>query len=88
MMALLPTDRCGGEFPLKVTRTISAKDAASSTPLGPAPTSTKVICRVRSLASSVVSASSNAPRILARIVSASLRLFSPGAYRVNSSCPK
>jgi PAS domain-containing protein len=46
-----------------------------STPLGPAPTSTNVICRARSPSSSVVAASSNAPRILARIVSASPRIY-------------
>ena len=76
------------KFPRKVTRTICAKDAASSTPVGPAPTSTNVICRVRSHSSSVIVASSNAPRILVRIVSASLRFLSPGAKCAKSSCPK
>jgi hypothetical protein len=55
---------------------------------GHQPTSTKVICRACSASFSVISASSNAPRILARILSASLRLLSPGANRANSSCPK
>ena len=41
-----------------VTVTICAIDAASSTPVGPAPTSTNVIWRARSAPSSVVSASS------------------------------
>jgi len=68
--------------------TMCARDAASSTPVGPAPTSTNVIRRARSASSSVVAANSNAPRILARIVAASLRLLSPGAYRANSSWPK
>src|SRR5262249_35605417 len=36
-----------------VTLTICASDAASSTPVGPAPTRTKVIWRARSLSSSV-----------------------------------
>ena len=67
------------KLPRNVTFTICAKDAASSTPVGPAPTSTNVICRTRSPSSSVVAARSNAPRILARIVSASLRFLSAGA---------
>src|SRR5208282_4566827 len=54
------------KLPRSVTFTRCAKDPASSTPVGPAPTSTNVICRARSASSSVVAASSNAPRILAR----------------------
>jgi hypothetical protein len=75
-------NRCGGSCRAAYF-TICARDAASSTPEGPAPTSTNVICRVRSPSSWVVVASSNAPRILARIVSASLRLLRPGVYCAN-----
>ena len=40
------------------------------------------------VASAAVSASSNAPKILRRIASASAIVFMPGAHRANSSCPK
>jgi hypothetical protein len=46
------------KFERSVMEAICAIDAANSTPVGPAPTSTKVICRARSVGSSIDSARS------------------------------
>src|SRR5205823_4868866 len=71
-----------------VLRTNAPIAAASSTPVGPAPTSTNVSRSRWRLGSSSASACSKARSILFRIATASARLFSPGANRANSSCPK
>ena len=76
------------KFLRKVVVANCAIDAANSTPVGPAPTKTNVICRWRSSASSVDSANSYALRIFDRIVSASVIVFRHGAYLANSSWPK
>ena len=61
---------------------------ASSTPVGPAPTSANVSqCRASSWLVEL-SAISNAPNTRRRIVSASAIDFIPGANSPNSSCPK
>jgi hypothetical protein len=53
-------------------------DAASSTPAGPAPTSTNVICRAGSLSSSVIAATSKARGIFARMVFRVAEAHEPG----------
>ncbi len=71
-----------------VVRTSTARAAAISTPVGPAPTRTNVNRSRWRLISGSASASSNALRILFRIAAASARLFKPGANFSNSLCPK
>ena len=61
---------------------------AISTPVGPAPTTTKVIRRSISLGVLASSAHSKAPKIRPRSSSASSMLFIPGAYCANWSLPK
>jgi hypothetical protein len=61
---------------------------ASSTPVGPAPTSANVSQRRASSWLVELSAISNAPNTRCRIVSASAIDFIPGAYSPNWSCPK
>ena len=61
---------------------------ASSTPVGPAPTSAKVSQRRRSAGSVAVCAISKAPKTRRRITSASASVFIPGACGANSSWPK
>ena len=60
---------------------------ASSTPVGPAPTTAKVSQRRRSAGSVAHSATSNAPNTRRRIFSASSIDFIPGANAAYSSCP-
>ena len=63
-------------------------DPASSTPVAPPPTITKVSSRATSLAScALVSAHSNAPSSRRRSVSASCRLFSPTEWAAQLSWP-
>jgi hypothetical protein len=71
-----------------VLRASSAIWPAISTPVGPAPTTTKVSSSSMSCSSSESSASSKAPKILPRSSSASSMLFMPGANLANSPCPK
>ena len=61
---------------------------ASSTPVGPAPTSANVSQLRRSAGSAAVSAISNAPYTRRRMASASSSVFMPGAQPAYSSCPK
>ena len=61
---------------------------ASSTPVGPPPTSANVSQRRASSWLVALSAISNAPNTRRRIVSASAIDFIPGANSPNSSCPK
>ena len=61
---------------------------AISTPVGPAPTTTKVSSRSISSSLSEISASSKAPKIRPRSSSASSMLFMPGANSANWSLPK
>ena len=61
---------------------------ASSHPVGPAPTTTKVSHRRFSSGSSSSSASSNAPKMRRRSSRASSIVFMPGAKRSNWSLPK
>src|SRR3984957_15509096 len=68
----------------RVVVAICAIDAANSTPVGPAPTRTNVICRRRSSSSSVDSAISYALRIFERILCASVMVFRQGAYLAHS----
>ena len=74
---------------LSVRCASSAIWPAISTPVGPAPTTTKVSRRSivlgRVLASSAIS---KAPKIRPRSSSASSMLFMPGAYSANWSLPK
>ena len=65
----------------------SAICPAISTPVGPAPTTTKVRARSASTADSASSASSKAPKIRPRSSSASSIDFIPGAWRANPSLP-
>ena len=73
---------------LSVLRTSTAIAPAISTPVGPAPTRTKVRRSRWRAGSSSASACSNACRILFRIATASARFFSPGANFANSLWPK
>ena len=68
--------------------TSSAIWPAISTPVGPAPTTTKVISRSISLGVLASSAHSKAPKIRPRSSSASSIDFIPGAYWANWSLPK
>jgi hypothetical protein len=58
---------------------------AISTPVGPAPTTTKVIDRERCSSSSTSSAISKLPTMRPRSSSASSMVFMPGAKRANWS---
>ncbi len=60
---------------------------AISTPVGPAPTTTKVSARSASAGVCASSASSKAPKIRPRSSSASSMDFIPGAWRANWSLP-
>ena len=71
-----------------VRRAISARVPASSTPVGPPPTRTKVSSSCRLAGSLSRSARSNASSTRRRISSASSSVLSPGASRAHSSCPK
>ena len=71
-----------------VSRAISEMAPAISTPVGPAPTMTKVISRSRSTGSLVTSAFSNASSRRRRMSSASSSVFSPGANCSHSGWPK
>ena len=72
----------------RVSRAISPSDPASSTPVGPPPTSTNVIQARRRSSSASRSAASKAMRIRRRISVASSRVLSPGAAGAQSSWPK
>ena len=61
---------------------------AISTPVGPAPTTTKVSSRSISAWSLASSASSKAPKMRPRSSRASSMLFMPGANSANRSLPK
>ena len=74
--------------PFSVRSASSAICPATSTPVGPAPTTTKVRRRSRSAGSVATSAASNAPRMRPRSSSASSMVFMPGAKVANSSLPK
>ena len=76
------------KFEGRLWRDSSAIWPAISTPVGPAPMTTKVSHAARRSASSSSSASSNAPKIRPRTSSASSIVFMPGAWRANSSRPK
>jgi len=69
-------------------RASSANAPASSTPVGPPPTTTKVSQASRLVGSSSLSACSNARSMRLRIAVASSMLFSPGACAAHSSRPK
>ena len=71
-----------------VSFAISPRAPASSTPVGPPPTSTNVIHARRTSASASRSAASNAIRIRRRISIASSIVLRPGANGAQSSCPK
>jgi len=73
---------------IMVWRAISDSAPASSTPVGPPPTSTNVSSRRRRAGSGSRSARSKASRIRRRISSASSRVFSPGASFSHASWPK
>ena len=74
--------------PRRVRRASSAIWPAISTPVGPAPTTTKVISRSISAWSVASSASSKAPKMRPRSSRASSMLFMPGANSANWSLPK
>ncbi len=69
-------------------RDSSASCPASSTPVGPAPTTTNVSQRRRATGSLSCSAISKAPKILPLSSSAWSIVFIPGASTANSGCPK
>jgi hypothetical protein len=71
-----------------VSRAISPICPAISTPVGPAPTTTKVSQPVRAPASGSISAASNARRMRCRTASALSGDFTSGAKGRQSSCPK
>ena len=71
-----------------VSFAISPRAPASSTPVGPPPTSTNVIHAAPRSGSASRSAASNAIRIRRRISMASSMVLRPGAYGAHSSCPK
>ena len=71
-----------------VSRAISAICPAISTPVGPAPTTTKVSWRSRSASVSATSAVSKARRICARMCSAPSSDFSSAACSCHSGWPK
>ena len=66
----------------------SAICPTSSTPVGPAPITTKVSHSARSVGSAASSAISNFDRMASRVNRASSIVFIPGAYSANSSLPK
>ena len=72
----------------RVSRASSPIWPAISTPVGPAPTTTKVSHAARSAGSGSPSAASNAPRRRLRTVSALSSDFTSAAYVRQSSCPK
>ena len=72
----------------RVVRAMSARAPASSTPVGPAPTTTKVSHSLRRSGSASRSAISKAVSRRLRISSASSIVFKPGAVRAHSGCPK
>ncbi len=72
----------------RVSRAISPIWPASSTPVGPAPTTTNVSHAARPSGSSSASAASNAVRMRRRISIASSRVLRPGASGSHSSWPK
>ena len=72
----------------RVSRAISPSEPASSTPVGPPPTSTNVIHSRRRSGSASRSAASNAMRIRRRISVASSMVLRPGATCAHSSWPK
>src|SRR5579864_871095 len=74
--------------PFNLVRTRTASDAASSMPVGPASTKTKVRRSWRKLGLSSASARSKAFRTLLRIRTSSANSFKPDANSANSSCPK
>ena len=74
--------------PGSVWRAISASVPAISTPVGPAPTTTKLIQAARSSRRRQRSARSKAPITRERMSKASARVLSPGACGAHSSCPK
>jgi len=69
-------------------RAISATAPASSTPVGPPPTITKVSHAARRSGSISRSAASKASRMRRRMSRASSIVLSPGANRAQSSWPK
>jgi len=69
-------------------RAISAIAPDISTPVGPAPTTTKVSSARRAASSRSCSAASKARRKRRRISVASSTVFSPGAIGSHSGCPK
>ena len=82
---------CRGSMRRKSLRRVrwasSAIWPAISTPVGPAPTTTKVRARSRSAGVRASSASSKAPKMRPRSSRASSIDFMPGACRANSSWP-
>ena len=76
------------KLPLSVRRESSAICPAISTPVAPAPTTTKVSQASRASGSVSSSASSYAPKILPRSSRASSMVFMPGAYSAKWSLPK
>ena len=73
---------------LSVSRASSAIWPAISTPVGPAPTTTKVSQAARRCGSASISAASNALRIRDRVASALSSDFTSGAAARHSSWPK
>ena len=71
-----------------VSLAISPSAPASSTPVGPPPTTTNVIHSCRTSGSASRSAASNAIRIRRRISNASSMVLRPGANGAHSSWPK
>ena len=81
-------DRIDRKSRLSVSWAISPSAPASSTPVGPPPTSTKVIHALRRSGSASRSAASKAIRIRRRISVASSRVLSPGAIDAHSGWSK
>jgi hypothetical protein len=72
-------------LPFSARRESSAICPASSTPVGPAPTTTNVNQAARCSTSDSSSAISNAPKIRPRSSSASSIVFMPGSCTANSA---
>ena len=72
----------------RTVRLMSAMAPASSTPVGPPPTTTKVSSARCAPGSGEFSAASNAERMRRRISVACSSVFSPGARSSHSGCPK
>ena len=76
----------------KLRRSVSWASSAIcpdiSTPVGPAPTTTKVRCACRSSESGMISAASKARRISARTAIALSSVLTSAANSRQSSCPK